>query len=190
MAALELAGASYEAVLQPMGGDRSALTAVSPLGQIPVLEAGDQVITDTIAIIYWLSQTFPQASLLPTNADGLTMALSRMGWLGSRLHIVRRRYAMPHLFGAPPEAADQMRAIAEPIYRTALAQLDNWIGQGALGGAGVEAYALLFYHWGTMDGMPVHELTHFSSLAHRLMESAGVRRALDLHESPLLKAVR
>lgn len=186
MTALELIGASYEPVLEDLSGDRAALLAVSPQGQIPVLETGDRVITDTIAIIYWLSDRFPEARLLPTDPDGLTTALSRMGWLGSHLHIVRRRYALSHLFGVPQDAMDQMRAVAKPIYWKALVQLDSWIGQDALGGLGVEAYAFLFYHWAAADQMPIAELRHFSSLAKRMMENEGVRRALKLHNSPLL----
>lgn len=186
MTALELAGATYDAVLQDMAGDRAALRRVSPLGQIPTLETDEGVVTDTIAIIFWIARHFPEAELLPTDAGGLTTALSRMGWLGSYLHIVRRRYFRPALFGAPPEAEEPMRAVARPLYATALAQLDSWIGDGALGGPGVEAYALLFYHWAAMDGMPLDGLDHFTKMAGRLMEQEGVRRALDRHASPLL----
>ena len=186
MTALELVGAVYEPVLQDIAGDRSSLLAISPLGQIPVLEKDDGVITDTAAIIYWISRRFPEARLLPAHADGLTTAMSRMGWLGCHLHIVRRRYFMPCLFGAPEEAAGHMRAVARPIYWKALQQLDCWIGQDVLGGLGVEAYALLFYHWALMDGLPAEELKHLSALARRMVEIEGVRRALELHNSPLL----
>lgn len=188
MTALELVGATYEPVLYDVIGGREALLALNPLGQIPVLETGDRIITDTTAIIYWLSQSFPEAGLLPTDPDGLTTALSRTAWLGSHLHIVRRRYTRPELFGAPIAAAEQMRAIAQPIYWKALQQVDAWIAQDTLGGRGVEAYALLFYHWAATDGLPVGQLGHFSALARRMMEIEGVRRALELHASPLLPA--
>ena len=186
MAALELAGASYEPVLQDMAGDRAALRAVSPLGQIPALETDEGVVTDTIAIIFWTAQHFPEARLLPTGGRGLTIALSRMGWLASYLHIVRRRYFMPALFGAPPEAVESMRTAAYPVYSKGLAQLDSWVEADALGGLGVGAYALLFYHWAAMDRMPLDGLDHLAKLVARLMEKEGVRRALERHASPLL----
>lgn len=186
MVALELAEAPYAAVFEDMRGDRSALRALSPVAKIPVLETDEGVITDTLAIIYWLSQRFPKARLLPDHPLGLTGALSKMAWLGSHLHIVRRRYFMPALFGAPEEAVEPMRAVARPLYWRGLEQLDHWIGRDELGGAGVEAYALLFYHWAAMDRLPIDELTHFSTLARRMIEKDGVRRALDRHASPLL----
>jgi glutathione S-transferase len=186
MTALELAGAPYEAVFEDMAGDQAGLRAVSVLGQIPVLETDEGTITDTIAIIYWLSRRFPDAALLPTDTAGLTSALSKMGWFGSHLHIVRRRYYLPALFGAPASVEEEMRAVALPIYWKALQQVDAWIGDTGLGGAGIEAYALLFYHWAAMDRLPIHELRGYSRLAARLMEHTGVRRALALHDSPLL----
>lgn len=186
MATLELAGAPYEPVFQDLMADRSPILALSPLGKLPILETDDGIITDTIAIIYWLSQLYPEAGLLAPDPAGLTAALSKMAWLGSHLHIVRRRYSRPDLFGVPVEAAEQMRAAARPLYWQGLEQVETWIASGGLGGAGVEAYALLAYHWAAVDGMPIDELTHYTALASRMMEHDGVRRALALHASPLL----
>jgi glutathione S-transferase len=166
--------------------DAPALRAISPLGKIPVLETDEGVISDTIAIIFWLSRRFPEARLLPVDDHGMTAALSKMCWLGSHMHIVRRRYFKPELFGAPDNAVEEMRAVAYPIYWAGLETINAWIGQDALGGTGVEAYAFLFYHWAAMDGVAARELPHFSALAARLMAIDGVCRALQRHESPLL----
>jgi|TARA_B110001469_G_scaffold122165_1_gene132481 maleylacetoacetate isomerase len=41
--------------------------ATNPQGLVPSLTVGDQIITQSIAIIEWLEETYPQPSLLPSN---------------------------------------------------------------------------------------------------------------------------
>ena len=189
MVARELAGADYETVRHDMFVGREALRAINPLGKIPVLETDDRVITDTVAIIYWIARTHHQSCLLPSDAEVITLALSRMCWLGSYAHIVRRRHSMPTLFANSETAADEVRTLEQPVYRAMLEQIAAWATADALSGPGAEAYALLFYHWGAVDGFPVDRLPAFSGLGARLMEHDGVRCALDCHASPLLALV-
>ena len=42
--------------------------ATNPQGLVPSLTVGDQIITQSMAIIEWLEETYPQPSLLPNNA--------------------------------------------------------------------------------------------------------------------------
>ena len=100
MTALELAGTPYDPVLQAMSGDRADLGAVSPLVKIPVLQPGDVVITETIAILCWIARLVPEARLMATDPDEVITAMSRMSWFSSHLYIVRRRYFTPALCGA------------------------------------------------------------------------------------------
>ncbi len=186
IAAFELAGAEYQPIFQDMAGDRSNLRALSARGQIPILETDDGVITDTLAILYWLNLRHRDAIILPHQPVALVTALSKIAWFSSHLHIVRRRYFRPELFGAPTEVAAHMREVAYPIYWSGLVMIDTWLRDGGLGCRGVEAYALLFYHWATSDAMPVGELKHYTALVRQLMENKGVRHALTLHASPLL----
>jgi glutathione S-transferase len=98
MIALEATGATYEAVAIDLAGDRSAYLEVNRSGKVPALQAGDQVVTDTIAIIYWLAKRFPHAGLLPTDDSSLAASLSVMAWFGSVVHVLRRQYTRPAMF--------------------------------------------------------------------------------------------
>ncbi|MDB5875038.1 MAG: glutathione S-transferase GstA-like [Ramlibacter sp.] len=190
MAALELAQASYSPVAVDLAGDRAELRAINPVGKVPALAIGNLVITDTIAIIYWLAGRFPQARLMPVAPDEMSAALAVMGWFGSTLHIIRRQYVRPALFSPDPAAQQTIRAAAAPVYWAELQRVDEWIAAqsstGPMTSPGVQAYALLFYHWAASDGLAVRQLPHFTALAERLLSHTGVVRALELHASPLL----
>lgn len=184
MIALEATGTPYAPVLVDMA-DRAGLRAINPGGKVPVLEADGLVLTDTIAIITWLARRYPEAALLPTDPDGEAMALSMMAWLGSVVHILRRQVRVPVMFGLGEAAQAEMKAAAEPRYRAELERIDGWIGEGKVRTAGVQGYALLFYHWALIDGVQAERLRHFTALAREMTARPDVVRALERHASPL-----
>lgn len=70
--ALNLKGLAYEAVyldLRPAVSTQRApeFLAVNPQGLIPVLEHDGRTITQSLAIVEYLDETFPQPPLLPTS---------------------------------------------------------------------------------------------------------------------------
>ena len=73
--ALNLKGLPYEAVpvhLWRDGGqqNQAAYREKSPLGIVPALQTDTGVLTQSLAIIEWLDETYPQVPLLPAEADG------------------------------------------------------------------------------------------------------------------------
>lgn len=185
MIALEATQAPYDAVEVGPSFGQDALREISPAGKVPVLDTDGQIITDTIAIVYWLSQTYPEADLLPLGAGAMTQALSRMAWLGTVVHILRRQYTRPMMFSPDGEAQASIRKTAAPRYWAELERIDSWFADGPVP-FGVEAYALLFYHWARLDGLPIEQLDHFSGAVRVLIHRADVVRALERHASPLL----
>ena len=184
MAALEITGAAYEPVLVEPAGDRAELLAANPLGKVPALDLGSVVVTDTVAIIYWLARAFPQAGLLDGDETRTALALSRMAWFGNALQIVRRRVTRPMMFSPEPQAQESIRRAARGEYEAGLRQVDAWMGEPDCPLA-VRVYALLFFHWALMDGMDVSDLTRFAAAVDRLAARPDVGRALVLHRSPL-----
>jgi len=73
--ALNLKGLPYEAVpvhLLHDGGqqNQAAYREKSPLGIVPALQTDTGVLTQSLAIIEWLDETYPQVPLLPADANG------------------------------------------------------------------------------------------------------------------------
>jgi glutathione S-transferase len=67
--ALAFKGIEYQLVpVVPIGDDQPALFKEnSPTGKIPLLQVGDDFITDSAIICYWLEREFPEVPLLPAN---------------------------------------------------------------------------------------------------------------------------
>jgi len=66
--AMKAANIPFEEVLIPIyagADDKQRILDVSPAGKVPVLTDGDVVVWDSIAIIEYLAEKFPQAKLWP-----------------------------------------------------------------------------------------------------------------------------
>ena len=186
MVALELAGAAYEAVEIDPRGDRAELLAVNPEGKVPVLEVEGTVITDTVAILYWLARRFPEAALIPADDTGTALALSRIAWFGNVFQITRRRLVRPQMFAPDTDAQQAIRLAATNEYAAALTKVDGWMAEPDCPLA-VQACALLFYHWAVRDDQPVDHLRAYGAVVERLVARDDVQRALVRHASPLLQ---
>lgn len=73
--ALALKGLGYESVpvhLLKDGGEQHspAYRAVNPAGLVPVLQDGDAVLTQSVAIMEYLDEAYPEAPLLPADLLG------------------------------------------------------------------------------------------------------------------------
>jgi len=75
--AMELSGAPYEEVSIPLyaPNSRALLKAQSPTGKVPVLKLEEGTIWDSLAIVEYLAEAYPDAGLWP--ADTLARAHAR-----------------------------------------------------------------------------------------------------------------
>ncbi len=95
---LEECGADYDTVGVPFGAEMKApaYRAINPMGKVPALTHGDTVLTETVAILTWLAERYPEKALIP--AAGSDARGEYYRWLCFALHL---EYA----------AIDRMRAI-------------------------------------------------------------------------------
>lgn len=67
---LQEIGCPFESVrvdLMAAGNQEPEFMAVNPAAKLPVLVDGDQVLTESVAIVLYLAEKFPEANLLPEN---------------------------------------------------------------------------------------------------------------------------
>jgi glutathione S-transferase len=86
--ALKEKGISYEQVEVdlPDGALRTPeFRRLNPFGQVPVLEDGNLVIAESIAILEYLEERYPKPALLPAESAGRAMARQLMLWSGDYL---------------------------------------------------------------------------------------------------------
>ncbi|MEW6437576.1 MAG: glutathione S-transferase family protein [Pseudomonadota bacterium] len=101
--ALHEAGAHFEArpVLVATKETRQPeFLAINPEGKVPSLVIDGRLLTEVLAILFYLGKTYPQAKLLPQDVEGEAQALSWMSFLASTVH------------GARADAADARSAFA------------------------------------------------------------------------------
>jgi glutathione S-transferase len=101
--ALEQTGALFETTLVnfAVGEHRSpAYLRINPQGKVPTLMIDGRPLTENIAILSWLSRTYPRAGLLPVGIDmrGQIDALSDLSWCASSIHPIVTRLVLPQLF--------------------------------------------------------------------------------------------
>ncbi|HUA24868.1 MAG TPA: glutathione S-transferase N-terminal domain-containing protein [Steroidobacteraceae bacterium] len=157
--------------------------ALNPRGRVPVLATSDMVLTETPAILVWLSQRHPQAGILPAVfAAGASHIIADLSWFASGVHTALSRVMAPGRFVAGDACTSNLREAAcralvdefRLIDRRLGARhwwLDKW--------SGLDAY--LFWLWARSGEGPI-DLRSYSNWARhtlRMLERPQVRRALD-----------
>ncbi len=79
--------------------------AVNPEGKVPSLLIDGRLLTEVLAILFYLGKKYPQAKLLPAGLEAEAQALSWMSFLASTVH------------GARADAADARAAFASAAQR-------------------------------------------------------------------------
>src|SRR4051812_38523007 len=127
---LEEIGKPYEAELVNLreGAQfKPEFTAVNPKSKVPTLRRDDgSVLTEYPAIAIWLASTFPEANLLPKEADALARALEATDYAVATLHMQGfSRIFRPSNY-APSEADHEaVKARGEEIFAKGLAWFDK-----------------------------------------------------------------
>lgn len=106
--ALELKGLDYESVpvhlVRDGGAQHTAeYRKLNPLGLIPVLTDGDEVITQSVAIVEYLDETHPEPPLLPRSAAGRARVRALSQAIVADLHPINNLRVQQYLerrFGA------------------------------------------------------------------------------------------
>ena len=98
--ALEEAGADYEAVRIDFGLDEQKkpdFLAINPKGRVPALVSDKGILTETPAILVFISQTYPASSLAPVNDPwALAQAQSFNNYLCATVHVAHAHGGRGH----------------------------------------------------------------------------------------------
>ena len=117
---LEECGADYDTVAVAFGAEikAPAYRAINPLGKVPALAHGDTVLTETLAIITWLAEHYPDKALIPEAGSDARGEYYR--WLCFALHL---EYAAIDRMRTIENSAELRTAIGYGDFDTAFAVL-------------------------------------------------------------------
>ncbi|WGS19886.1 MULTISPECIES: glutathione S-transferase family protein [unclassified Bradyrhizobium] len=192
--ALEEAGASFESVLVNLRkGEQHAepFKKINPRGEVPVLKVGDEPITQCVAILAYIGRAFPEAELLPKDGVAEARCISMLSWISNSVDPQFRRMVRPERFVADQVAHGSVKDGAKEGYWRQCQEIDTLLSSQAwLGGnqyTVCDPYALVYYGWAAVFGLPVAELVSYTDHKERLLARPAVRRVLEREKSPLLK---
>lgn len=180
---LEWIGAPYEAIKL----DRAALKspkflALNPEGAVPVLVDGHFVLTQNVAILYYLAEQHPDARLLANgSARGRAEVMRWLGLLNSDVHPAFKPIFAPAHFHPDPTAAKLIADTARARVRKHLERLDRHLdGQDWLAGnrSIADPYLFVLLRWARRLEVDSSGLNRLAGFVERMEIDRGVRAAL------------
>lgn len=147
---LEECGADYNTVAVPFGAEMKApaYRAINPMGKVPALTHGDTVLTETVAIITWPAEHYPQKALIPAAGSETRAANTTAGSASrctSNTRLADRMRAI--------ENSEELRtAIGYGDFDTAFAVLKACLQDCAAHIIGEQFTALDLYYSGLLNG--------------------------------------
>jgi len=164
---------------------QAAYKAVNPWGKIPALAVGDEVLTETHAILTYIAGAAPDAGLLPSVGTLLrARAHEWMNFLSSTVHIAFRPLFRPNTLLGDPAMEPALRAYGVPILRDTLLEVDRRLAgkTWALGDAYsvCDPYLLVFYIWSQREDVvpDMAAMPNYRALAERVLARPATQRAL------------
>ncbi len=191
---IEETGAPYEAkqVLLAKGEQKTPdYLAINPRAKVPALRVDDQVLTENVAILYYLAKRFPEAKLLPGDLFAEARCVSTMAWLSNTVHPGFTRVFRPERFAAEESAHAAVKASGREAFWASLQEIDGLLkGKDWLAGGQYtvcDPYALVFYGWGLRIDLPVRELKAYTAWKDRMVQRPAVRKILEREKNPILE---
>jgi glutathione S-transferase len=186
LVALEEIREPYDAILEDRMAASSAFLRINPKGSVPVLVAGERVITENLAIQQFLARSHPAANLLPAG-DLLRDAevLEMQSWFASTIHPLVRQLRVPQWYsgetrghtGLMETAASKLTGVFEILE----ARLDGraWLFDDW---SILDAYLLWLWFRATGSGFDSTAFPRCAAHAHRCEERPSVSAVLEREE--------
>lgn len=94
--AMKAAGIAFDEILIPLyePGSSEAILKYSPAGKVPILHDGDFAVWDSLAILEYLAEKFPDAKLWPSDAQARARARSVSAEMHSGFQPLRQHCTM------------------------------------------------------------------------------------------------
>jgi glutathione S-transferase len=138
--------------------------AINPLGQVPTLVVDGRPLTEVAAILFYLTRTYPQAGLLPEDAERQAQVISWMSFVAATVHPARRQ-GLEH---------------ARTIYALADQRLGprDWAVGECYSIADIHLFRLFWRFFNSLQP-PAGEFPNLMRHYERMMQRPAVERTLD-----------
>lgn len=179
---LEEIGQPYQVELLGYGTSMKSAEylAINPMGKVPALQHGNQVVTECAAICAYLADTFPQAGLSPNAQE----RASYYRWLFFTAGPLEAAITDARVLGVEPNA-EQQRMVGYGSYAAVVDNLAQWFGHNShVAGerfTAADVYVGAQIAWGVEFGT-LTSCPEFQSYAARVTQRPAFKRAVQLDE--------
>jgi glutathione S-transferase len=143
--------------------ETAAFRAINPAGKLPVLQDRDFILTESPAIITYLSETYgtPETALIPGDAQGRARYFEWLSFItmeldATSLYVLRRHFGLPHIYGESPVANTAARGYFDRMIKSAAKRLTD--STGLLLGprlSGVDILMMTCLRWAVSYDVPL-----------------------------------
>jgi len=184
--ALEEAGAVYEAVRLDFSTNEQrqpAYTAINPKARVPALATDRGVLTETPAILTFIAQTHPEASLAPFD-DPFAFAEVQAfdAYLCATLHVAHAHKHRGARWADEESSFADMRRTAPRAVGACFALIESTMFKGpwVMGNAYTicDPYLFTVARWIETDGVDPRQLPRVIDHRSRMLERPAVRGAI------------
>ncbi|WP_105102234.1 glutathione S-transferase family protein [Microbulbifer pacificus] len=185
---LEEVGAPYRAEILEYGGSMKApaYRKINPMGKVPAIVHGSDVVTEGAAICAYLAEAFPQAGLAPKPEE----RASYYRWLFFAAGPLESSIIDFKTFGVEPDAEKQMM-VGYGSYAAVLDNLSQWfMGHTYVTGerfTAADVYVGSQINWGLQFGT-IEKRVEFVDYARRVTDRDAYRRAMEKDDALMEKA--
>ncbi len=188
--ALEEAGAKFEPYrMNFAAGEQNgdAFKKLNPKGRVPALATDQGVLTENVAILAYIAQTFPAANLAPTDLFQLAQMQAFNAYLSSTVHPNHSHGGRGYRWSDDPEVQKALKikvpqnmldcfTIIESAYLKG-----TWVMGEQFSVA--DAYLLTISNWMESDGVDTNKLPKIMAHRQAMMARPAVARAVAAHDS-------
>jgi glutathione S-transferase len=190
--ALEYAGARYETVRVDFSQQQQRspeYLQLNPKGRVPALVTERGVLTETPALLQFISQTFPEAKLAPLDDPFLLARCNEFNsYLCSTVHVAHAHRVRGYRWADDAEAVSAMKAKAPQVMGDCFALIEQGMLQGpwVLGDrfSVCDMYLFTLSQWLEGDGVDVTRFPKVADHQRRMLEDPVVVKVLAAQKAP------
>lgn len=127
---------------------------MNPKGRVPVLSDGDFIVTENPAILYYITQKFPDANLLPRDLKARAVCMEWCAFMSSGVHIAFAHVRRAERYATGDDAIANVQAKGKLTARETWEMVEKKLAAGPGPWAAGDAYSIadpylqVFWNWG------------------------------------------
>lgn len=183
--ALEEAGAEYTLrKVDTAGGEQRTpdYLKINPKGRVPALVTDHGILTENVALLQYVAQTYPKANLAPADAFGLAAMNAFNAYLSSTVHVNHAHKMRGTRWSDDPAAIETMKAkVPETMTAcAALIEAEYLKGPWVMGQQFTVADGYLFTmtQWFESDGVDLAKFPKLTAHREAMLKRPAVQRVI------------